>query len=106
MIFEYPGTDFTIDHFKDGVSLYLYFTSYTYFERVVSFLFSLFLNDVFLKFPSALPRYILSGLTVIQARHLYIISLVWQLPSRGQSFLFLQLHCSLGFIFSLVTFLL
>ena len=46
MIFEYPGTDFTIDHFKDSVSLYLSFTSHTYFDRVVSFAFSLFLNAV------------------------------------------------------------
>ena len=36
MIFEYPGTDFTIDHFKDDISLYLSFTSHTYFERVMS----------------------------------------------------------------------
>ena len=32
-----------------------------------------------MKFPSAVARYILSGLTVVEAMHLYIISLVWQL---------------------------
>ena len=34
-IFEYPGTDFTTDHFKEGISLYLSLISYTYLERVV-----------------------------------------------------------------------
>ena len=38
--------------------------------------------------------------------HLYKISLVWQIQSNGQSFLFLQLHWSLGVILSLFTFLL
>ena len=112
MIFEYLGTDFMIDYFNGDISLYLSFTSHTYFKRVVSFAFSLFLNDVlwlsylFLKFPSAFPRYILSGLTVVEAMHLYIISLVWQLPSSGQLFLFLRLHWFLGVFISLVTFLL
>ena len=109
MIFEYPGTDFMIDHFKDGVSWYLSFTSHTYFERVVSFAFSLFLNVVlwlyylFLKFASAVPRYILSGLTVVETMHLYIISTCLAVTIKwGQSFPFLQLHWSLGAIFSLV----
>ena len=72
-----------IDHFKDRVSLYFSFTSHTFFQKVMSFSFFLLLNDAlilqycFLKFSSAVPRCTLSGLTVVQAMRLYIISLVW-----------------------------
>ena len=41
---------------------------------------------------------------MVEAIHLYIRSSDWQLPSREQLFLFLQLHCSFGVL--LVTFLL
>ena len=33
---------------------------------------------------------------MVEAIHLYIRSSDWQLPSREQLFLFLQLHCSFG----------
>ena len=97
-----------------SVSLYLSFISHTYFWSVVSFAYFLLFERClvvivqycFLKFPSADPRYTLSGLTVAEAMHLYIMSLAWQLPSSGQPFLFLHLHSSFCVIFSLVAFLL
>ena len=111
VILSYPGTDYTIDHFKDVVFLYLSFISYTYFEWVMSFAFFLLLNDVswlyyhFLKFASAFFWYTLSRWTVVEAMHLCIISLVWQLPSIRKLFLFL--YCiGLLMLFFDVTFLL
>ena len=110
LVFEYPGTNFTIDHFKDGLSLYLSFTSHKHFERLVSFACLLSLRDFlwikycFFKFSLAIPRHTLFGLTVVQAMYYFIISLAWQLPSIGQSF-FLQLHWFFDVSFSLVTFL-
>ena len=35
-IFEYDGTDFTIDHFKAGISLYTFLISQIYLDNVVS----------------------------------------------------------------------
>ena len=61
-IFRYDGTDFTIDHFKVGISLYFSLMSQIYLDNVVSFEYRLCLNDfmwllyLFLKHPSAVPR--------------------------------------------------
>ena len=110
VVFKYPGADFTINLFKEGVSLYFSFSTHTYFKMVVSFAFFWLLNDVLCllvllyKFSLGAPGYTLPGLTVFEAMCLRITSL-WQLPSSGQSFLFLQLHWSFGVIFSSVTFL-
>ena len=109
VIFEYCWTDFTIYQYKDGVSLYMSFTSNQFFKRAVSYAFFLLLNDVlwlwyrFLRFPSAVHRYTLSGLTVAEAIHLYIISLAWQLPCSGQKFFF---YNYIGFLVLLFCYLL
>ena len=44
-IFEYEGTDFTIDHFKVGISLYSFWISQIYIDNVVSFEYRLCLNE-------------------------------------------------------------
>ena len=62
----------------------------------MSFRVFLLLNGVlwlyfhFLNFPSAASWYSLPGLKLFGAMHFYIKSIVWLVPSSGESFLFLQ----------------
>ena len=82
------------------------------FERVVSFALPSLLNDFlwlqnrFLKSPSAVPRYTLFGLSGDNTVHWYIMSVTWHWPFRGHLDFTLHLHGFNSLTSLLITFLL
>ena len=85
-MFEYDGTDFRIDHFKVGISLYSFLISQIYLDNVVSFECLnkfVWLLYLFLKSPSAVPRYVSSGFIDVDGTHLSTMSCARHCPFNG-----------------------